>query len=117
MINGVEILSTTEVATDYTWNYWLVGFIYIGVVIICGIVGYISGGYPDKVESALIGCAVGALLGLFVYFFAALVTSKPVAYETRYKVTISDSVSINEFLDKYEILDQEGKIYTVKERE
>lgn len=34
-----------------------------------------------------------------------------------YKVTIDDSVSMNEFLDKYEILDQEGKIYTVKERE
>ena len=33
------------------------------------------------------------------------------------KVTINDSVSMNEFLDKYEILDQEGKIYTVKERE
>ena len=32
-----------------------------------------------------------------------------------YKVTIDDSVSMNEFLDKYEILDQEGKIYTVKE--
>ena len=27
-----------------------------------------------------------------------------------------DSVSMNEFLDKYEILDQEGKIYTVKEK-
>ena len=34
-----------------------------------------------------------------------------------YKVTIDDSVSMNEFMDKYEILDQEGKIYTVKERE
>lgn len=34
-----------------------------------------------------------------------------------YKVTVDDSVSINEFLNKYEILDKEGKIYTVKERE
>ena len=33
-----------------------------------------------------------------------------------YKVTIDDSVSMNEFLYKYEILDQEGKIYTVKEK-
>lgn len=36
---------------------------------------------------------------------------------TEYKVTIDDSVSMNEFLDKYEIIDQEGKIYTVKEKE
>lgn len=34
-----------------------------------------------------------------------------------YKVTIDNSVSMNEFLDKYEILDREGKIYTVKEKE
>jgi hypothetical protein len=34
-----------------------------------------------------------------------------------YKVAIDDSVSINEFLDKYEIIGQEGKIYTVKEKE
>ena len=34
-----------------------------------------------------------------------------------YKVTIDDSVSMNEFMEKYEILGQEGKIYTVKEKE
>lgn len=37
-------------------------------------------------------------------------------YETRYQVTADDSVSINEFQNKYEIIKVEGKIYTVKER-
>lgn len=37
-------------------------------------------------------------------------------YETRYQVTIDDSVSMNEFQDKYEIIEVEGKIYTVRER-
>lgn len=36
-------------------------------------------------------------------------------YETRYQVTVDDSVSMNEFQDKYEIIEIEGKIYTVKE--
>ena len=44
-------------------------------------------------------------------------SSKTDINHIEYKVTIDDSVSMNEFLDKYEILDQEGKIYTVKERE
>ena len=35
---------------------------------------------------------------------------------TTYKVTIDDSVSFTEFTDKYEIKDQEGKIYTVYEK-
>ena len=34
-----------------------------------------------------------------------------------YKVTISDDVSLTEFNEKYEIIEQDGKIYTVRERE
>ncbi len=37
-------------------------------------------------------------------------------YETLYQVTVDDSVSMNEFQNKYEIIKIEGKIYTVKER-
>lgn len=37
-------------------------------------------------------------------------------HETRYQVTVDDSVSMNEFQDKYEIIEVEGKIYTVRER-
>ena len=37
-------------------------------------------------------------------------------YETRYQVTVNDSVSMNEFQNKYEIIEVEGKIYTVRER-
>ena len=35
--------------------------------------------------------------------------------ETRYQVTVDDSVNMNDFLSRYEIIDVEGKIYTVKE--
>jgi hypothetical protein len=37
-------------------------------------------------------------------------------YYPTYKVIISDEVSMNEFMGKYEILNQDGKIYTVKEK-
>lgn len=37
-------------------------------------------------------------------------------YETHYQVTVDDSVSMNEFQNKYEIIEVEGKIYTVRER-
>jgi hypothetical protein len=33
-----------------------------------------------------------------------------------YKVTIDDSVKYVEFTEKYEVVDQEGEIYTVRER-
>ena len=34
-----------------------------------------------------------------------------------YKVTIDDSVPMKEFLSKYEIINQEGEIFTIVERE
>jgi uncharacterized membrane-anchored protein YitT (DUF2179 family) len=43
--------------------------------------------------------------------------SKTYISHIEYKVTIDNSVLMNEFLDKYEILDQEGKIYTITEKE
>ena len=47
-----------------------------------------------------------------------ILTSQEVVieYETHYKVTISDEVEMNDFYETYEIVEQDGKIYTVRER-
>lgn len=37
-------------------------------------------------------------------------------YETHYQVTVDDSVTMSEFQSKYEIIEVEGKIYTVRDR-
>ena len=37
-------------------------------------------------------------------------------YETRYQVTVDNSVTMSEFQSKYEIIEVKGKIYTVRER-
>lgn len=34
---------------------------------------------------------------------------------TQYKVLVDNSVSMNEFLEKYEIINIDGKIYTIQE--
>ena len=57
-----------------------------------------------------------ALIGSLMILFGLLSNTHSIDY-VEYKATIDDSVSMNEFLDKYEILDREGKIYTIKEKE
>ncbi len=114
-MNGVEILSSTEVGVNYTTNWWLAGFIWIGCIIIGGLIGFLLEDIY-KLETALVTSFIGAMVGLLIWFLVAGFGYHPTSYETHYKVTIDDSVSMNEFLDKYEILDQEGKIYTVKEK-
>lgn len=69
----------------------------------------------------------GWALGLFVFaagvfcFYGSIILSRDYIdkekTEIHYQVTIDDSVSFNEFYDKYEILEKEGDIYTIKERE
>ena len=63
----------------------------------------------------------GILLA-FVFLFVASVTIACISYRQtmyeapEYKVTISDDVSFNEFNKKYEVVEQEGEIYTIRER-
>lgn len=118
-MNGVEILSQ-ETIYETTFPWWLI-LVFAGVGLIIGIivaiVSYINYNMFDPANFATIFMIT--ILGAWFGFLATILLE----YETdtiehiEYKVTIDDSVSINEFLDKYEIIDQEGKIYTVKERE
>ena len=117
-MTGVEILSSAEVMSEFAFN-WLWFWIGFGIIFIMSMFLGISHVITGECEWWLIlvclvlGIMGGAMLGGVL----GDVAKTPTAYETHYKVTIDDSVSMNEFLDKYEIIDQEGKIYTVKERE
>lgn len=113
-MTGVEVLAVQDVLTGYIYNWtaYAIAFIVIFVVS-TGIAVLIYGKRPeDIIASMILGCIVAA-------FFAMLptqaVSSKQ--YETQYKVLISNEVSMNEFVAKYEIISQEGCIYTVRNRE
>ena len=115
-MNGVTILSTTEVVAEHTYNWWLAGLIWLAIAIIGGVIGFVLS-HDIKVVDAIIGFLIGALVGILPWLLVCLATDTPVAYENQYKVAISDDVSMNEFMEKYEIIEQEGKIYTVRERD
>lgn len=116
-MNGVEILKEIPIYEN-TLCAWLCGFFWV-VALACFISSLSSFFYytrgKDKVDKysgiiTLILAVISSLL--FIY---GLFPSQKVAY-TEYKVTIDDSVSFNEFIEKYEIIDSEGKVYTVKEK-
>ena len=111
-MTGVEILSSTTIYNTILPKYFLaigllLGFIFVIVMAACFA--------NDHIILCLICIALA--LGSGIVGSLGGTISKTDIDHIEYKVTIDDSVSMNEFLDKYEILDQEGKIYTVKERE
>ena len=123
MVNmtGVEILSTTEVVTEWAFNWKAFGITlaiaFIGMFVISTIVYFWDGGLDIAFIPAvtiLCGLIGGICFGIL---FGRIVCPTPTKYETEYKVTISDEVSMNEFTEKYEIVDQDGKIYTIRERD
>lgn len=66
------------------------------------------------IVSGVLRSILGALLGALVWSGAADDAKR---FTTTYDVLISDEVKMNEFNEKYEIVSQNGNIYTIKERE
>lgn len=115
-MNGIEILSTAEVVAATACNTNAVAIGVIATMVIMIIIGaFVAWNECDGsfiFLFILFGIVFSALVGVVI----ASATSYPTAYETHYKVTIDDNVSMNEFNEKYEIVSQEGKIYTVREK-
>jgi uncharacterized membrane protein YeaQ/YmgE (transglycosylase-associated protein family) len=113
MLEGIEILTSNEIYTvSHLWAN-------IFGVVVWVIVSLLSGWLAIKVDcepligfGILFGLACGVIVGSIVY------SNTPEVYShTEYKVTISEEVNFNEFNERYEIIEQEGKIYTIIERE
>ena len=70
---------------------------------------------------SLKGTIIFSVLGLITIVSIAVLDSHSTSTEEldhyEYKVTIDDSVPMKEFLSKYEIINQEGEIFTIVERE
>lgn len=111
-MNGVEILSSETIYNTILPEWCIpLGFFLLLILVVPLAICLAS----EKHFLTLI-CGV-LMFGCIASMILTAVSNKNSINHIEYKVTIDDSVSMNEFLDKYEILDQEGKIYTVKERE
>ena len=116
-MSGVEILTSNEVVVELLLNWKAFVIAFVTILAFSIFVGFILSIVKDVDWIALkIEIIVGALLGSFFGTVFGFELGIPVAYETQYKVTISDEVQTNSFLEKYEIVNQEGKIYTVREK-
>lgn len=114
-MDGIEILKTQEIAIKSP--NWIMCFINSFIVVVIFVIIVIAlAKITGNTESLAYGFMLAIFIGIFVFPINVGATAKPIKYETQYKIIISDDVKLNEFMDKYEILDQEGKIYTVRER-
>lgn len=114
---GVEILTSAQVVVEVAFN-WTVFWIAFSIMFLLCLIAYI--GFALSTTSDFVGAIpiliVGLVFGTIFGVGFGEMASKPISYETQYKVTISDEVSMTEFYKHYEVIEQDGKIFTVKEK-
>lgn len=106
---GIEILHSFQVPIGYAFN-WVAAGIVFGIFLIIGIWG--CSPFQHQIWGILI---VFLIFGL-IFGGAGVVFHTPNEFETHYEVLLSDEIILTEFLEDYEIVGQEGKIYTIRER-
>lgn len=117
-MTGVEILNSYQVVTEYVFNWhacWIAVGIVMGLAILFGALSCIDSCW-EWFENIVCAVVVGVIVAVFAGVLFGAMMEIPIVHETHYEVTISDEVTMSEFTDKYEVVDQEGKIYVVRER-
>lgn len=109
-MEGITIL-TTEIVTAGVpfWIAPLVGCVLFVVVLLIMVAIF---GELDASDFGF-GAMIGALTTIF-FITISLATYKE---ETHYSMIIDETVSFAEFNKQYEIVDQKGEIYIVREKE
>ena len=102
MIEGVEILSMRQ---NYEWVLLVMPILYLIISIVIIIIA-------SKERRASYFVFFGIIAFFCVILFFGFFKSNYIEYE----VTINDNVSFTEFMDRYEVLDKNGDIYTIKEK-
>ena len=110
-MEGVTILSTATVTLGLSWGaailIALVVFVFMFILFSVLIV-------DEPIEYLF--AAVAAFLLTAIALIPLWISIDPTEV-TDYKVIIDNSVKYVEFTEKYEVIDQEGEIYTIREKE
>lgn len=118
MLKGITVLNTYDIVSSEYHD-----IIFPAVAFTCIAVGCMAVIIYVLCNSKLITDVFGPLVILVIFTLFCMVASiygfthvPENKYQTRYEVTISNDVNFNEFHSKYEVVKQNGLIYTIVEK-
>ena len=115
MIDGITVLASEIVMTSCA-GIDIMLYVFIGLFTL-GLLFSIIGVAVDNLRFAQTGVIMlGCALSLFLISLPINAVTKIPDY-TKYEVILDESVSMNEFMNTYEVLEQRGQIYVIKEIE
>lgn len=118
LINGVTLISSTQVDTAMPWS--IVAFLACGIaaLVMFGFVIYYGLKHNDYSAAMVFGIIIIAIAcACFGLMFKGIRDIKnPDRYKDQYVVTIDENVSMKEFYENYDIIKVEGEFYTIEEK-
>jgi len=111
-MDGIEVLNQIEITKNPDWAASLRTILII--VIVIGAIIFIISAITDL---ELLGIITGILEIVLVLACLGLAFIQEPTGKYEYQVLINEDISMLEFYGKYEIIDQEGKIFTIREKE
>lgn len=116
-MTGVEILNATEII-DFAFSTEIAIIILIGNLVLANLIAFIlmQTSVPKDKSWFIILNLIGCFLGIVTGYAVAQDAEKVPTGKYEYQVIINENVKLNEFLESYVIIKQEGKIYTVVEK-
>ena len=116
-VGGQAVMEGVMILDSYTIGGFdggaLVAGILFAIVALCALIIAIILASDGESTAFFLLVAVVACMVFSVIAFCEVDNGPE---ETVYKVIVDDSVPMNEFYSRYEIIDQEGLIYEVKEK-
>lgn len=110
-MEGITILATEVVSLGVPfWFAPLLGCVTFITVLVTR--GATSSQWSDASD-----CTIGGIFGLCVALLFILISFGTYKEETLYSMTIDETVPFVEFNEQYEVIDQKGEIYIVREKE
>ena len=107
MMPGIEVLNIIEITKTP---------IYMWILLI--VVGFSTAAFVTNCDATKTKNFIIFMIGLVAVIglgIAGMIITEPVGY--KYEVLINEEVNLVEFYENYEIVRQEGKIYTIQERD
>lgn len=111
-MDGITVLKSYEAVAYTTWGWSWGGF----AIVLLGLIAtaiLIYLGIKDKDWSSIVGIIF--FLFLSGVLSQACFNSAEKVYEPRYDVYIHGTINMDEFNEKYRVIDQDGLVYTITE--
>lgn len=111
-MDGVTIIQTMP-QYQFTWG-WDWGIVALFVIFALGVFLIYTG--IDGNVGALVPCGVMLCLIAVIGTIAMSSQAKQIFTHNQYQVIVDDSVSMAEFMDRYNVIERQGTSYIVEER-